>query len=305
MRPATAVIVSYQSARTIRHALDAARRCHDEGLLDVVVIDNASTDGTRETLCQETRWIRFVPVDRNLGFARGCNVGLELVKSPYTIFINPDAVVEPDALRTLLCFMDEHPRAGIAGPAIIEGAPGGATELQDTGDRPTPWSIVRNAVPIRSRRPLSQVIVPGSEPFRTGWVCGAVLIARTSLLRRLRGFDPRFFLYWEEMDLCKRAESAGFEVWALGTALAHHVGGASSAADETRVGGCIARHYFQSRFYYMVKHHGWLAGASAESAEFLLVGARALLDSVAGRGLYRLRPRLQARLFSRPGAAVR
>lgn len=122
----------------------------------------------------------------------------------------------------------------------------------------------------------------------------------TELLQRLGGFDPRFFLYWEEMDLSKRAENLGFETWAVGTAVARHVGGASSSPDDTRVGGCIARHYYQSRTYYMVKHHGWLATGFAETGEFVLLATRALVDLIRGRGLQRLRPRLRAPLLSMP-----
>jgi GT2 family glycosyltransferase len=220
------------------------------------------------------------------------------VRSPFTLFLNPDAVLEPAALRTMLGFLERSPQAGIVGPAIIEGE-GAAVELQDTGDRPTPWTIARNALPVGGK-PLSHLIEPGSPPCKTQWVCGAVLLARTDLLRRLDGFDPRFFLYWEEMDLCKRAEAAGFETWALGTAVARHVGGASSSPDDTRIAGCIARHYFQSRYYYMIKHHGRVAAAAAESLEFLSLGARSLVDLARGRGLGRLRPRFQAPLYSQP-----
>jgi GT2 family glycosyltransferase len=125
-------------------------------------------------------------------------------------------------------------------------------------------------------------------------------MVRTELMRRLQGFDPRFFLYWEEMDLCLRAEALGAEVWAVGAAVANHVGGASSVADETRIGGCIAVHYYQSRYYYMRKHHGRVAAAMAELGEYLLIGLRTLIDAVRGNGIARFRPRLQARLLSQP-----
>jgi len=126
---------------------------------------------------------------------------------------------------------------------------------------------------------------------------------RTALVRQLAGFDPRFFLYWEEMDVCKRAEDAGFETWAVGTAVAHHIGGASTSRDDTRVGGCIAMHYFQSRYYYMIKHHGWFAATAAELIEYGLLGLRSLVDLARGRGLSRFRPRRMAPLLSLPNAA--
>lgn len=297
---ATAVIVSYQSERTIRSALAAARRCHDAALIEVVVVDNNSNDATRSIIQQEAMWARCVFSKVNNGFGRGCNLGFETVTTPYTIFINPDAVVEPDAIRTMLAFIEQRPQIGIVGPAIVEGEPGETVELQDTGACPTPWTILCHAIPLLRHKLDAWPIVPGSAPIRTGWVCGAVFLIRTELMRRLNGFDPRFFLYWEEMDLCKRATAIGYETWAVGTALAHHVGAASSTDDVTRIDGCIAKHYFQSRYYYMVKHHGHLAAAVAEVGEFVLIGMRSIVDFVRGRGLDRLRPRLETPLCSQP-----
>lgn len=299
-RPATAVIVTYQSGRTIGRALEAARRCHDAQLFDVVIVDNNSMDATREIIGREAAWVRLIFSAKNNGFGRGCNIGFEGVTSPYSIFINPDAVVEPEVIRTMLQFMEQHPKVGIVGPAIVEGDKDGGTELQETGQRPTPWTILRREVPFLKAQSISWPIVPGSEPSRTGWVCGAVFMIRTELMKRLNGFDPRFFLYWEETDLCKRAEDMGFETWALGTALAHHVGGASSLPSDTRIGGCIAKHYFQSRYYYMVKHHGRLAATIAEVGELVLLSLRSVADLAQGRRIYRLGPRLQAPLLSQP-----
>jgi GT2 family glycosyltransferase len=300
MPAATAVVVTYQSARTLPAMLDAARRCHAEGVLECVFVDNGSSDGTQALLQREASWARVRLTGTNNGFGRGCNIGLEEVQTPYAIFINPDAIVEPDAIRTLINFLEAHPTVGIVGPAIVEGADEERLVLQDTGERPTPMSMLYGVLPWLPGRKSMRPIVPGSEPARTGWVCGAVLMARTALMKRLKGFDPRFFLYWEETDVCRRADDIGFQTWAVGTALSRHVGGASSEDDGTRVGGCIAKHYFQSRRYYMIKHHGWLQATVAELAELLLLTLRAALDALRGRGWSRLRPRLQAPLFSVP-----
>jgi hypothetical protein len=197
-------------------------------------------------------------------------------------------------------FLEQHPKVGIVGPAMVEGESEENFVLQDTGPRATPMTLLRAATPFIAPKKVMRPIVPGSAPFRTGWVCGAVLMVRTPLMKRLQGFDPRFFLYWEETDVCQRADDLGFETWAVGEAVTRHIGGASSAPDSTRIGGCIAKHYYQSRRYYMIKHHGWLAATAAELGESALLGLRALLDAVRGRGWARIRPRLQAALFSQP-----
>lgn len=297
--PVTGVTVTYNSVRTLAPMLEAARRCHAEGVLDCVFVDNGSRDATGEVLQAESSWARVRLTGQNLGFGRGCNVGFAEVTSPYTLLINPDAVIEPEAIRTLKQFLDDHPKVGIVGPAVLEGE-ADQLVLQKTSARSTPLKIVLAATPLLARTQTMRDVVPGGEPFRTGWVCGAVYMIRTELLQKLGGFDPRFFLYWEETDLCQRAEDLGFETWAVGTAVARHIGGASSVEDGTRIGGCIAKHYYESRRYYMVKHHGWLAATAAELLEAVLLGARSLLDAARGRGWGRIRPRLQVALLSQP-----
>lgn len=294
-----AVMVTYQSERTLGDALAALKRCHDEGLLDLVVVDNGSHDATWQIIESQAAWARHRVRGTNVGFGRGCNAGLQLVTAPFTIFVNPDAIVEPAALRELLQVLQERPSAGIVGPAIIEGEEG-STCLQRTGPRPTPWSIVRREVPVLERRPDGWPIIPGTDPVRTGWVCGAVLMARTALLKDLNGFDPNFFLYWEETDLCKRAESKNYEIWAVGRAVARHVQGASSSFDDRKVSGCIGRHFYQSRYYYLTKHYGVFAASMAEASEFGLLLARTAFDILRGKGTSRIRARLEAPLFSLP-----
>jgi GT2 family glycosyltransferase len=297
---ATGVVVTYQSMRTLQPMIEAARRCHDEGVLELVFVDNGSKDGTVERLQRESGWATVIPTGNNNGFGRGCNIGFEKVTTPYTVFINPDAVVEPDAIRKLVDFLEKNPHAGIAGPAIVEGETEADFVLQGVGERATPMSLVRSATPLLRAPSGMRTVHPGEAPFRAGWVCGAVFMIRTELLRKLGGFDPRFFLYWEETDLCQRADDLGQSTWAVGEAVTRHIGGASSAPDSTRIGGCIAKHYYQSRRYYMIKHHGWLAATAAELVESVFLVIRAAVDLVRGRGLTRLRPRLQAPLLSQP-----
>ena len=293
----TAVIVTYQSEKTIAATLAALQRCHDDGLLDAIIIDNNSTDSTQDIVRASTPWAHHEFTGINNGFGRGCNLGFASVRTRYAIFINPDAIVEPNALKIMLEFMEANTDVGIVGPAIIHGGEPSAKVLQHTGQRPTPLTILRDALPFQGAHSISWPIVPGSEPTRTGWVCGAVLMIRTEIMKRLGGFDPRFFLYWEEFDLCRRADDIGYETWAVGAALAYHAGGASSASDNTRIHGCIAKHFYQSRHYYMTKHHGAVAASSAELAEFALIAIRALVRRIPGA-------RLGAPAFSTPSTAI-
>lgn len=297
----TAVVVTYQSAGTLGPLLASAQRCHAASALEFVFVDNGSTDGTPETLADQVDWATVIATGLNNGFGRGCNIGLDTVTTRYTLFLNPDAQIEPEDVNALVAFMDAHPKVGIAGPATLCGdVAKEQTWWQVTSDLPTPWSIFRANVPLLPAPLKSKKIRPELGAFQTGWVCGAIFMIRTDLARRLGGFDPRFFLYWEEMDLCRRAQDIGFETWAVGSAIGRHICGASSNDDATRVAGCIGEHFYQSRRHYLIKHHGWTAATVAELGEYVLLWLRTCVDLVRGKGRARIQPRLQAPLLSQP-----
>jgi len=288
----TAVIVTYKSTRTIGAALASARRCAEAGVMRTIVVDNASPDATRGILAREAApFATVVHSHGNIGFGRGCNVGLALVETPFAVFFNPDAVMEPQAAKTIADFMDATPRCAVAGPAIHRDDGAGC---QHVGALARPSDIVGDAMGLYLSMKRRQPMTPGGAPFRTDWVSGAMLVGRTEALRSLGGFDPRFFLYWEETDLCKRVLDAGHEIWAIPGAEVHHVGGVSAAEESKgRIKGCIPEHFYKSRQYYLRKHYGVLAATAAELAEVVLMplheGARALLGKPAKPALDRLR----------------
>jgi len=273
----TVVIVTYRSASSICDCLRSLRAAHDAGVCDCVVVDNASPDNTRQLLREHETWARIVDSGGNIGFGRGCNMGLSLATTPYVMFLNPDAHIDAEGLLALERFMDEHPRAAIAAPAIEE--PDNA--LQHVGVRTSPGVILREAF---GRPILRTPVHPGGAPFQTDWVCGAAMFCRTDAVRSVGGFDPRFFLYFEETDLCRRLETERHEIWAVGKSVARHANAVSArAASRPMFAGCIAEHYFRSRFYYLCKHWGWLVAAATEIGEIAIMGVRALIYSVTGR----------------------
>jgi len=285
----TVVMVTYNSRATLPRALAGVKASFDLGLCTCIVVDNASRDATAEYVRANHPWVQLIAPGANLGFGRGNNRGFARAASEYVLLLNPDAEISPAALQQLVAFLDQEPRVGIVGPAIREpGFPD-----QPAFRFPHPATMLRAALgrfggdggvlarPIEPRR------------YRVDWLCGAVLLVRRSLLQTIQGFDPRFFLYFEETDLCLRALRAGYETWVLGDVVAGHYGGISTKAVQRPMWeGCIAAHYFQSRYYYMRKHFGPLRAALAELAELLLISLHGLGKTLAGkdgRGRVRLR----------------
>jgi len=292
----TAVVVAFNSEETILHALGGLSPAHQEGWLDAVVVDNCSSDRSIELIRREQPWVEVLPQAENLGCGRGCNVGLARAATPFVLLLNPDAVLPAEDLRILVDFLEGHPRAGMVGPAV-RNSDGG---LQCAGRDPTPRETLGQYLH-RFRPPQRVPIRPGDAPFPADWLSGAALLLRRSLVEQLGGFDPRFFLYFEETDLCRRAKHRGWEVWAHGGASARHrMGGSSDGNGTLMYQGCIAKHYFESRFYYFVKHYGWLTAAGTEVVDYLASGAVAGLRKLVGRDAGGAGTRLRAGLLRLP-----
>ena len=291
----TVVIVTYQSSGTIEAALAPLRQPCEQGLLECVAVDNASTDRTVEMVRGEAGWLEVIESGRNIGYGAACNLGWASAITPYVLFLNPDAVLEPSALEILVDFMEAHPRAGIVAPSLL----GRSGEPHRAGGLITPKRIIRTrlglAVEQRKR------IEPGGAPFPTDWLSGAVQLVRTRLLRELGGFDPRFFMYFEETDLGSRAREAGWEVWAVGEAMGQHLGGASArASGQELIDNAIVDYFFPSRFYYWVKHHGRAWAVAAESVDLVLSFLRGIARWAGGRDPSPRLARLKAPIFRFP-----
>jgi len=291
----TIVIVTYQSSGTIEATLAPLRKPCEQGLLKCVAVDNASTDRTVEMLRGEAGWLEVIESGRNIGYGGGCNLGWPSATTPYVLFLNPDAVLEPSALEILVDFMEAHPRAGIVAPSLL----GRNGEPHRAGGLITPKRTIRGGLGLTVEE--RKRIEPGGAPFPTSWLSGAVQLVRTPLLRELGGFDPRFFMYFEETDLGSRARQAGWELWAVGDAIGQHSGGESArASGQQLMNNAIGDYFFPSRFYYWVKHHGWALAVAAESVDVVVSLVRAVARWAGGRDPSPRLARLNAPIFRFP-----
>src|SRR5262245_50975082 len=304
--PVTAVILSYRSREATARAVSSLADAHACGLLHCIVVDNASGDGTVEHIRASFPWVELIAGSENVGFGRGCNMGLERVRTPYVLLLNPDAELPLADLRILLSFLERTPLAGMAAPAI-RTADG---RLQHAGGAPTPWQVLAQACRPGWLPRDRTSIQPGAAPFRTDWLCGAVLLLRVAMLADIGTFDPRFFLYFEETDLCRRAIQNGWQLWAVGRAVAqHHCGVSARATGYPLVHGCIAEHYFRSRFQFFAKHYGLPLSCLTELTELGLLSVVAALRGLVGRDVRNFGVRLRAPIlgfspWSRVGSPV-
>ena len=295
-KKATAVIVTFESVDIVGQALDALLPAYQAGLIDCVVVDNASMDNTASFIRDKYPWASVIASEKNIGYGCGCNLGLTKVSTPYVIFMNPDVEIHLNALSNLLDFAQSHPNAGLIGPSIRRKS----GDYQQIINLPTPWTILRQAAgfPLPNRP-----ILPGEPSFRVKWLCGAFMLGPTELIHKLGGFDPHFFLYFEETDLCVRIANAGHSLWAVPDAEASHASNSSARKVEPKLkaGGCLGNHFYPSRFYYLTKHYGVVSAFLTESFELFILGIKDLSHLMLRKGgSSKLKKRLIDPIFTLP-----
>jgi N-acetylglucosaminyl-diphospho-decaprenol L-rhamnosyltransferase len=262
------VIVNWNSGNQLRECL-ASLVLAGKGNLTlrrVVVVDNASIDGSVDGLCGVGLPLVILRNAGNRGFAAACNQGARGSKARYLLFLNPDTRLDENSLARPAAFLDdpENGDVGIVGIQLVDGA---GRVSRSCARFPTPWRLFSLMVGLPRLFPARF-----SGHFMTEWdhsgnrdvdqVMGAFFLVRRHLFESLGGFDERFFVYFEELDFCLRARKAGWRSHYLAEAQAYHKGGGTSE----HAGGARLSHYLRSRILYGYKHFGRL------SATGLLLG---------------------------------
>jgi N-acetylglucosaminyl-diphospho-decaprenol L-rhamnosyltransferase len=204
------VIVSYRSANVIE---DALRPLPVERLAEVVVVDNASPDDTTAVVrALDVPGIRLLVLDENVGFGAGNNHGVAAlaVRAELVLLLNPDASIAPAALEQLVAYLDANPRCAVVAPQLLQAG----TPIYSAGRDATLVTELRALLPKEIGWVLPQKRL---EPERTrtgpvGYVEGACMLVRRDALTAIGGFDERYFLYFEELDIAHALRAKGWTV---------------------------------------------------------------------------------------------
>ena len=253
-----------------------------EGLsVAVVVVDNASSDGSADMVASEFPQVRLLRNQQNIGFAAANNQALRLAESRYVVLLNPDTVVRPQALAKLVHFMDATPAAGYCGPRLLNddgthqrSANRFHTLLSDT------LPLLGWARDPRSRHTVDLHMLHGeNDTFRADWLVGACLLVRAEALRAVGLLDEKYFLYFEEVDWCRRMARAGWDGWYVGSSEVVHLGCQSVVYTENArpFWGHDPRHHAKSYRRYMRQYHGWagmIAACLLQAVAYTLVWIR-------------------------------
>ncbi|WP_280540222.1 glycosyltransferase family 2 protein [Chromohalobacter sp. 11-W] len=266
------VIVNWNAGSQLRECVDSVLAHGDDVVSQVIVVDNGSTDGSSD-MVENLLGVKVIRTGENLGFAAACNMGAMVGDAQYLLFLNPDTRVEAGSFSVPLAFMrqPENARVGICGIQLVDK---NGKVSRTCAEFPTLLRLTASALGVDRLPGLRGMGMRMAEwdhddTRRVDQVMGAFFLVRREVFSECKGFDERFFVYFEEVELARRAQLAGWESWYLTGARAFHAGGGTSRQVKTR----RLFYSLRSRLLYGFKHFpSWQA--------WLLVAVTGLIEPV-------------------------
>lgn len=283
--PALSIIIVNWNVRDLLRdclrSIDAGRSLLD---LEVIVVDADSADDSVAMVQAVFPWVRLIPCYENVGFPRGNNIGLAEASGDFLLLLNPDTVVQGNALGMMADFLREHPDIGAVGPQLLN--PDGS--IQSSRRRfPTLATAFFESTWLESLAPgilrrYYALDLPDDETADVDWLTGACIMAPRVVYEQIGGLDEGYFMYSEELDWCRRIKQAGWRVAYYPAArVVHHAGKSSDQA-------VTARHinFQRAKLRYFRKYHGRVVAGvlrcfllASYAWQLALEGAKGLLGS--------------------------
>lgn len=221
-------IVTYQARELLVECLHSLAQNTNLDY-EVIVVDNGSTDGVEQILREQFPQVHFIRNEQNLGYTRPMNQALEQAKGQFLLQLNPDTLVLPNALDTLVNFIHEHPQAGICGPKVLN--PDHSLQKPCRRGEPTPLAVFSYFTGLYKRFPRSQRLggyllnyLDEDQVASVAGVSGSCMLIRRAVVDQIGYLDERFFAYQEDADYCRRARQADWLVYYVPMAHIIHYG---------------------------------------------------------------------------------
>jgi hypothetical protein len=264
------IIVSFNTREMTLDCLRTLTRALEGLASEIIVVDNASTDGSAAVIRAEFPSVQVVESDRNAGFGAANNLGMRAARGAFFLLLNSDAFPESGAIAELVRFLQENPQVGACGPRTFNQD--GSLQI----------SCYRFTSPLHAWQEnlwLSRGYGDWAHDTvrEVDFVIGACMAVRREVFEEIGGFDERFFMYSEEADWQRRIWNAGWKIVFVPTARVTHLGGASGAAHSDKV----PTYFWESLDYYGRKHHGVLGLIAIRAAMVVGCALRAVLWSIA------------------------
>lgn len=249
------IIVNYNVKEYLQNLLYSLDKAAAGIQYEVIIVDNASDDGSVELLKDKFPYVKLIVNDKNLGFGKANNIGLALSKGEFILLINPDTIIQEDTLTKLLSFFKLNNQIGLAGCKILN--PDGTLQLACRRSFPGPWTSFCKVTGLSNLFPNSRFFarynltyLDENKSYEVDAISGSFMMMRRKVYEIVGGFDEQFFMYGEDLDLCFRVQKAGFKnFYVHDTQIIHYKGESTrrSNLDETRV--------FYNAMHLFVKKH--------------------------------------------------
>ena len=254
----SAILVNFNAGHELKVALQSVAEECAAGSWEAVVVDNASTDGSAATVSELAPRVRLIRNVTNVGFGRAVNQAVTISAAPFLLLLNPDCRLGPGAVSAMRAVLDAEPSCAVAGPRILD--PDGTVQGSARGDPDMLTGLFGRTGGLRALLPFLPVArrnVVVEDAIRSGqrsvvvdWLSGACMLVRREAFLAAGGFDDRYFLYWEDADLCRRLRQHGFHVrYVPGATAVHSVGRSSQTARASSI-----RAFHASAYLYYTTH---------------------------------------------------
>jgi N-acetylglucosaminyl-diphospho-decaprenol L-rhamnosyltransferase len=244
------ILVSFNDWIHLEKCLQSLRGVLPEDQLEIVVVDNNSSDGSQDLVKNRFPDVKIICCSENLGFARASNLGIRVSAGEFVLFLNSDTIANIRALSILLDVMKSNPAVGAAGPALLSGQ---ETFQVSFGKKVDFFSEFFQKGFFNLYYPKK---LKSDQTVReVGWLSAACLMVRRKALEEAGNFDEKYFLYFEDIDLCYKIRQGGWTLRFCPQAQIFHIGGTSTSA----VKNFSRYHYRKSQIYFYRKHNSRLS----------------------------------------------
>lgn len=249
------IIVNYNVKEFLQNLLHSIEKASINFSKEIIVVDNASDDGSVELINNKFPDVKLIENKINLGFGKANNQALMMAEGEFILLINPDAIVSEDTFDKMFLFFNKHPEAGLAGCKILNSD--GTLQLACRRSFPGPWTSFTKVTGLSNLFPRSRIFarynltyLDENNTYEVDAISGSFMMMRKEVYQQVGGFDEQFFMYGEDLDFCYRVQRAGFKVYYVHTTQIIHYKGEStkrSNLDETKV--------FYNAMHLFVKKH--------------------------------------------------
>ncbi len=249
------IIVNYNVKEFLHNSLESILKASSHFKCEIIVVDNNSDDGSVELVREKFKDVKLIANTSNVGFGCANNQALEISTGKFILLINPDTIVKEDTFIKMIDFFNTNPKCGLAGCKVLN--PDGSLQLACRRGFPGPWTSFTKTVGLSSLFPHSKLFarynltyLNENETYEVDAVSGAFMMFRRDVYNSIGGFDPQFFMYGEDLDLCYRAQKAGYKVYYVhNTEIIHYKGESTkrSRIDETKI-------FYDAMHLFVQKH---------------------------------------------------